>query len=185
MRLFSMLAVGLVAGSMVLSGCNSDPVKSNAETVVVNQTTTLFESHANGRIYSFYDQKTYEDFNALGETPFQLTRIASGPKGETIVYGLTKADKKKGVNTPAVMLMDGKTEVQGEFYGEIRKDGRIYVFNQKADMDFVRSVGEPVYMFTQIGSGPKGETVVYVLNKSNKKKKPDALMAKFAAMQAK
>ena len=38
-------------------------------------------------------------------------------------------------------------------------------------MATVRQFGHPNFFYTEIGSGPKGETVVYVLNKKTKKKK--------------
>ena len=41
----------------------------------------------------------------------------------------------------------------------------------------------PLYLqpfrYTDIGAGAKGETLVYVLNKNNKKQKPDALMTEY------
>ena len=55
----------------------------------------------------------------------------------------------------------------------------IYVFDNADDLTFVRKVGEAPYRFTEIGAGPNGETMVYVLNKSNKKQKPVALIEVF------
>lgn len=194
MRLKALFSVFALGSLVALTGCNEQNVKAdvNAQAQTKAQAavaevkapviTEMFEVHHHGRIYSFYDMKTYQSFIEVGETPYQFTRIGAGPKGETVVFGLTKDDKKKGENTPAVQLMDGKTQVEGEFYGEMMRHGRLYVFNQKADMDAVRQIGEPSYMFTQIGAGPKGETVVFVLNKDNKKKQPVELMAKFKAM---
>lgn len=155
-----------------------------AEPVVV-PTTEIFDVVHDGRYYSFYDYATYQSFLNVGETAYRLTRIGGGPNGQTLVFGLAKADKKKGAKTPAAMLWDGKMEVEGDFYGELRKHGRIYVFSSKKDMDAVRQVGEPSYMYTQIGAGANGETLVFVLNKDNKKKKPTALMAKYKAVNAK
>jgi len=183
MRLFSLFAAAAVSATL-LTGCNATETKtaevSSAPTKVAQAASaiTIFESHDHGRIHQFYDQKTFDSYKSVGETAYRLTRIGAGPNGETLVFGLPKADKKKGANTPAAMLWDGKSEV-GTFYGEMHKNNRIYVFSEKADMDFVRKVGEPSYMYTTIGAGPKGETVVYVLNKKNKKKKPVDLIAKF------
>lgn len=190
MRLLPLFAATVVASSFALTACNSTETKTAevkpAEMSVPATTEqasviTIFESHDEGRINQFYDYKTFASYKAVGETAYRLTRIGAGPNGETVVFGLPKADKKKGANTPAAMLWDGKSEA-GKFYGEMYKNNRIYVFNDKADMDFVRKVGEPVYMFTEIGAGPKGETVVYVLNKKNKKHKPTDLMAEFKGM---
>ncbi|WP_319557775.1 hypothetical protein [Thiomicrorhabdus sp.] len=161
----------------------TDPAPKQAP--VAEKGTDLFEVHHEGRIYFFYDFPTYQSFLDVGETAFRLTRIAAGPKGETVVFGLTKEDKKKGAETPAALIIDGKAEAKTPFYGEIMKHGRIYVFDSKKDMDFVREVGEPSYMYTEIGSGPNGETVVYVLNKNNKKKKPVALIESFEKLHPK
>ncbi len=142
----------------------------------------IYEVHHDGRIHVFYDHKLYSDFLELGESPFRLTRIGAGPNGETLVFGLTGADKKKPDGVNAIKLYDGKMNAPDNFYAEMRKDNRIYIFSQFEDMKPVRDFGAPNYMFTEIGAGPKGETVVYVLNKSNKKKRPDALIAKHQSM---
>lgn len=185
MRLISLFAAGLVAASFTLTGCESNASKPNASKpaqaeAAKGMSVEIFEVHHDGRINVFYDMKTYEEFKQLGETSYRLTRIGAGPNGETVVFGLPKKDKKKGAETTAAMLWDGKLEYSS-FYGEMDKHGRIYVFSDKAEMDHVRALGHPSYMYTQIGAGPKGETVVYVLNKSNKKKKPVDLIAKFEA----
>ncbi len=139
-----------------------------------------------GRIYIFDDYKTYQSFNEVGETAYRLTRIGAGPKGETIVFGLTKKDKKMRSGLGSVALYEGTAEgIKEGFYGEVVEDGRIHVFSEWADLKSFLQVGEAPYRFTQIGSGPKGETVVYVLNKKNKKKKPVALMAEFNKKHAK
>ncbi|BBP45072.1 hypothetical protein THMIRHAS_04450 [Thiosulfatimonas sediminis] len=205
---FSKAVLGSAMAAALLAGCQSlevyDPdskkavVNVNLQPAVFDpdskapltdaakpKVAQLFEVHHDGRIYSFYDFAEYQSFLAVGETPFQLTRIGAGPKGETMVFGLTKDDKKKGEKTPAVMLMDGKADVAGEFYGEIKRHGRIYVFDNKADMDGVRQLGEAVFMYTEIGGGINGETVVYVLNKGNNKVKPVKLMEKYHAINAK
>lgn len=190
MRLFSLFSAAMITAALVLTGCESTSVKTESTAATPKSTTetsnsansiTWLESHDHGRIHVFYDRKTFDSYKSVGETAYRLTRIGAGPNGETVVFGLPKEDKKKGGNTAAAMLWDGKTEVSS-FYGELSKHGRIYVFSEKADMDFVRKIGEPSYMYTEIGSGPKGETVVYVLNKNNKKKKPVALIAKFKSM---
>lgn len=172
--------LGLLA-SLVLSGCNQ--VKSDAgdasNKTTVNTVAEIYEVHEDGRINVFYDRKTYQEFLQLGETSYRLTRIGTGPNGETMVFGLTKADKKKGANTPAVRLYENKVAAADNFYAETQRHGRIYVFSTFDDMATVRQFGHPNFFYTEIGSGPKGETVVYVLNKTTKKKKPVELMTAF------
>ena len=191
MRFSTMMLGSALTTALFLTGCEATPTTESkakaqavapAEVAKSAQVVEIFEVHHDGRINQFYDMATYRSFLDVGETAYRLTRIGGGPKGETMVFGLTKDDKKKGENTPAAMLWDGKMQVEGEFYGEMHKHGRIYVFNTMADMKHVRELGHPNYMYTEIGMGPKGETVVFVLNKENKKKKPVAQIAKYKAM---
>ncbi len=140
-------------------------------------TDDYYQVYKEGRIYVFDDFKTYDDFLKLGETTFRLTRIGAGPHGETVVFGLRKKDKKMRSGIGAVDLYDGKAEaIKDGFYGEVVKDGRIYIFDHWEDMKSFLQVGEAPYRYTQIGAGPHGETLVFVLNKHNKKKKPVALI---------
>jgi len=164
---FFLLLVGTLAACASTDG-NSDSA-DNME---------IYEVHRDGRINVFYNQKLYKEFLALGETPYRLTRIGAGPNGETLVFGLTKNDKKMKNPVAAIELYDGKS-TQDSIYGEMVKHNRVYVFSNFKDMNTVRSFGHPNYMYTMIGAGPKGETVVFVLNKKNKKKRPDALIAKY------
>ena len=142
----------------------------------------IYEVHHDGRMHVFYDRNLYENFLQLGETPFRLTRIGAGPNGETIVFGLTKKDKKIPGSVVAIKIYDNKVNAPNNIYAEMRLHGRIYVFSKFEDMKPVRQFGHPTFFYTEIGSGPKGETVVYVLNKANKKKRPDALIAKFKSV---
>lgn len=171
------LTVSLLLFTGLITACNQTK-SSQAETTPV-ETTEIYEVHEDGRIFVFYDRKLYKEFLSVGETAYRLTQIGEGPNGETLVFGLTKKDKKKGANTPAVKLYKNKTSVNGSFYGETRRHGRIYVFNNFDDMTPVRMFGHPNFFFTEIGSGPEGETVVYVLNRKTKKKKPVSLINTF------
>jgi len=173
-QFFSILLLAVV----MLSACN--PVRDTAAvSEPVETVSEIYEVHEDGRIYAFYDKETFKQFMQVGETAYRLTRIGTGPNGETMVFGLTKKDKKKGVNTPAVKLYENKIKPSKDFYAETIRHGRIYVFSTFADMQTVRQFGHPNFFYTEIGSGPKGETVVYVLNKKTKKKKPTALIAEF------
>jgi hypothetical protein len=147
-----------------------------------SQAMEIYEVHHDGRINVFYDRKLYKGFLKMGETPYRLTRIGAGPKGETLVFGLTKHDKKLKHNIPAIDLYDGKIKASDNFYAEMVAHNRIFVFDNYQDMQTVRQFGHPNYMYTQIGAGPNGETVVFVLNKHNKKKRPDNLIKKFNSM---
>jgi hypothetical protein len=167
----------------VMAGCATTEEtgagsKNTAKQPMGRADLAIYEVHHDGRIHIFYDKKVFKEFMSLGETSFRLTRIGAGPHGETMVFGLTKKDKKMKKSVAAIDLYDGKIKAD-YFYAEMHKHGRIYVFNHFEDMQTVRDFGHPNYMYTQIGAGPKGETLVFVLNKKNKKKQPLSLIADF------
>jgi hypothetical protein len=179
--------IGITVSAAGLVGCAGGvQVKDDGDSAKASTTSRSEKNNEfyqvyseDGRIYMFDDQKTYLEYLSVGETSFRLTRIGAGPNGETVVFGLTKANKKKRSGIPVVDMHEGRLAGGQPFYGEIVKHGRYFVFSSWDDMQQVRSVGEPTFMYTDIGAGPGGNTVVYVLNKSNKKKKPEDLIATF------
>lgn len=186
MKLISM--VTSVLALMLLTACGTDAVKKEiieptAEMAAMNN-NDLYEVHHEGRIYIFDDRGVYEDYLNVGETSYRKVRIGEGPKGETIVFGLTNEDKKKASGIASVDMYDGTLKGADVFYGEMRLEGRIYVFGSLEEMNSARVVGEVPLRYTDIGSGPKGETVVYALNGSNKKVKPEAMIALFHEMNS-
>ena len=172
------VAILALVAALSMTACTQTK-QSSSIAPALETVAEIYEIHEDGRIYAFYDRKLYREFLNVGETAYRLTRIGAGPNGETMVFGLTKKDKKKGINTPAVKLYESKAMPADKFYAETVRHGRIYVFSDFADMQTVRQFGHPNFFYTEIGSGPKGETVVYVLNKKTKKHKPDELIAAF------
>ena len=169
----------LVAIAALFTGCASTETKTSESAPALNN-NEYYEVHHDGRINIFYDAGVYKEFLQLGETSYRKTYIGAGPNGETIVYGLTKADKKMKTPIPSIEMVEGRMEGAPEgFYAEIRSEGRIYVFDDWNEVKGFRQVGEAPYRFTQIGAGPEGETVVFVLTKEKKKKQPTDLMKKF------
>jgi len=180
-----LLVSALIATAMTsLYGCQSNQAKQQeAEAAVAVNNDDLYEVQHDGRYYVFDDYATYQSFLTVGETSYRKVYIGGGPNSETLVFGLTGKDKKKSSGIASIDMFQGKLEAGEDFYGELRaEDGRLYVFSTLKDMEDMRVVGEAPYRFTQIGAGPQGQTVVFVLNKSNKKKQPVALMAKFKEM---
>jgi hypothetical protein len=179
----------LIAGAMVtaamlsLYGCESAATKEEAKPVAqapVLNNQDLYEVVHEGRYYVFDDFKTYQEFLQVGETAYRKVMIGAGPHGETLVYGLTGADKKKLSGIASVEMFNGRMEAAEPFYGEMRsEDGRLYVFSSLKDMEEVRMMGEAPLRFTQIGAGPQGQTVVFVLNAKTKKHEPVELVARF------
>ena len=186
---FLPVASSLVALTL-LTACGTETVKKQdvaaaAEEVkaaVELNNQDLYEVHHEGRIYVFDDHATYQEFLEVGETSFRKVFIGEGPKGETIVFGLTNEDKKKTSGIASMDMYHGKLAGADVFYGEMRVEGRIYVFSSLEEMTTARTVGEVPLRYTDIGSGPNGETVVYALNGDNKKVKPVAMIAAFRQM---
>ena len=183
--------------SFLVSGCSSwgveeekpakETVSESAKKVEAESLNVddYYEVEHEGRLYVFDDAKGYLSFLSTHDAPYRLTRIGSGPNGETVVFALRKEDKKKQSGIAGVMMYEGKLDgAEQGFYAEIQREGRIYVFNEWKDVQDFRSVGEAPYRYTDIGAGPNGVTVVYVLNKSNKKVRPDSLIGQFRALHS-
>jgi len=137
--------------------------------------------HENGRIYPIADAKNYLAFLDVDELIYTRTRVGAGPEGETIVFGIQKKEADD-LNKPSLaeQLYDGKMEVTGPFYGEVVRDGRFYVFGEWKDFKDYLDHKEVTFTFTEIGTGPKGETVIYALNKKTKDEgRPVALIEAF------
>ena len=191
MKIYRLLILVLLS-TVMLAGCSSLQEKAQAErqgsevehsitsdATVKQEKLEIYEVHQEGRIYVFYDRDLYIEFLLLGETPFRLTKIGAGPNGETVVFGITKEDKKKASEAISVKVYDGQVAASEDFYAEMIRHGRIYVFSNFEDMQPVRDFGHPNFFYSEIGAGPKGETVIYVLSSENKKKRPDALIAEY------
>ncbi|MCW8886118.1 MAG: hypothetical protein OQK12_12845 [Motiliproteus sp.] len=171
----------IVAGlSLALAACGGNTVKKEQQVEQANiNNDDFYEVHHEGRIYLFDDFATYQSFNEVGETAYRKVYIGEGPKGETLVFGLTKEDKKKTSGIASIDMFNGELAPAESFYAEMRLEGRIYVLDSMKELNSLRQVGEAPYRFTEIGTGPEGETVVYVLRKEVKKQKPVALQAAF------
>ncbi|WP_067096586.1 hypothetical protein [Marinomonas atlantica] len=179
--------VAAIAGSLLLTACAGSNAKSDNDMMATEANLNnqdMYEVHEESRIYVFDDRATYESFLEVGETSYRKVHIGEGPKGETLVFGLTSEDKKKTSGIASIDMYDGELSGAEEFYGEMRMEGRIYVFQSLEEMNQARIVGEVPLRYTDIGAGPEGETVVYALNGSNKKHKPVELMKKFNMMNA-
>ncbi len=180
---------GAAVLTLALSGCQQHytketqtsttaPAENKAAALSAEQPKSLYEAHQDGRIYLFYDHELFMDFMKTGHTAYMFSRIGAGPGGETMVFALTDADKKKRSGITSVELVDGKMMPKA-FYGETLHDGRVYVFTDYELMQSFRRTHEAAYRYTDIGSGYGGKTVVYVLTKEASKEKPTAAIAMF------
>jgi hypothetical protein len=137
-----------------------------------------------GRIHAFGDTKNYLDFLAHGEVTLTRTQIGAGPGGRTVVYGITSDDVKANKPSLGEQVMAGTLPAAPGFYGEAMKAGRYYVFGDLKDMKDFIAFGEVPYSYTDIGAGPKGESLVYVMNKdSYAKGKPQDRAERFKSLR--
>ncbi|MDM7456021.1 MAG: hypothetical protein P3W97_001830 [Tepidimonas sp.] len=137
-----------------------------------------------GRYYAFGTFKLYQDYLAHGEVPLTRTRIGAGPNGRTVVFAITNDDVKRGQASVPEQVFDGKLGAAADFYGEVFKDGRYYVFDELKDLMDFAAFGEVPYSFTDIGAGPNGATVVWVMNKTSYAKgRPAARIERFKRLR--
>lgn len=200
----TMRCAALMAGTaaiLALSGCATDmPQTAQAPAPIQNAQAAPAAVAApaiamakefyvvlpeSGRIHAFGDTKNYFDFLAHAEVALTRTQIGAGPGGKTVVYGITKDDVKKNTPSLAEQIFQDKLAPAADFYGEAFKAGRYYVFGDLKDMKAFTAFGEVPYSFTDIGAGPKGETLVWVMNKdSYKKGRPLAVIERFKQIRA-
>lgn len=138
-----------------------------------------------GRFYAFGDRKVYKEFVAGREPAYVLTRIGGGPQKQTLTFGMTKDESKAKVDELGYMnLYAGQAKPAADFYGEVVKEGRFYVFDDWKDMQGFMQSGEAPYIFTHVGKGPQRATLTVVRNKATVKDsaKADALVAKFRSL---
>jgi hypothetical protein len=191
--LTSVLALGVMSGCATQSNTAKAPESkpaamalaaapaATAQPVTAPTQHYFLVFHENGRIYPIADAKNYLAFLDVDELIYTRTRVGTGPEGETLVFGIQKKEAED-LNKPSVaeQLYDGKMEVAGPFYGEVVKDGRFHVFGTWQDFKDYLVNKEITYTFTEVGSGPKGETVIYALNKTTSKDgRPVALIDAF------
>lgn len=190
--LASVLALGAMSGCATQSNTAKAPESKPAtatlavaapvaQPVAAEKAHYFLAFHENGRIYAFGDTKYYRMFLENDEVPYTRTRIGAGTEGETVVFGIKGSESKDLTKLSAAeMFFDGKMGEVGPFYGEVMRDGRFYVFGEWADFKDYLDHKEVTFTFTEIGTGPKGETVIYALNKKTKGEgRPVALVEAF------
>lgn len=137
-----------------------------------------------GRMYAFGDAKNYFDYMNHGEVTLTRTHIGEGPGGKTLVFGITSADVKANVPSMGERVLSGEVAPAPDFYGEVFKDGRFYLFDDLKHMKEFAAFGEAPYSYTDVGVGPRGETLVCVMSRDGYKRgKPQARVDRFKAIR--
>jgi hypothetical protein len=182
-KLVAVLSALLAFGAM--SGCATSQTTAaapaaKAEAPVLKQTYFMVY-HENGRIYAMTEPKIYLGLMEHDEVPLTRARIGGAPDGGTLVFGITSKDGDH-LDKPTVAedIYDGRAKDFGAFYGEVVRDGRYYVFGEWKDFQDYLTHKEVTFTYTEIGTGPKGETVIYALNTKTKDEgRPMALVEQF------
>lgn len=176
-KIRSRFSITVAVAAVALAGCASGPIAGTRSAV---NNDDYYQVEHDGRLYVFDGRAVFRDFVSHWETPYRKVRIGAGPEGMTLVFGLRGEDKKKSDGIAAIEMHDGRMQgADSGFYAEAWSEGRIYVFDRWEDLASFRTTGEANLRYTDIGAGPDGRTVVYVLNDGNKTVKPVALMETF------
>jgi hypothetical protein len=159
---------------------DTPPAVMKAEALAQKQTYFMVY-HENGRIYAMTEPNIYLGLMEHDEVPLTRARVGGGPDGETVVFGITSKDGDHlDKSTAAEDIFDGRTKDVGAFYGEVVRNGRYHVFGEWKDFQDYLAHKEITFTYTEIGTGPKGETVIYALNKKTKDEgRPVALVEQF------
>jgi hypothetical protein len=160
------------------------PPRPDAPAAAAGTTELYVVLPPTGRVHAFGDLRNYADFLLHGEVALTRTAIGAGPGGKTIVYGITADDVKANRPSLAEQILAPNAPAPAAFYGEVFRDGRFFLFGSLKDLTDFAAFGEVPYSYTDIGAGPQGETLVYVMNKdSYPKGKPTERMARFKALR--
>jgi hypothetical protein len=189
---FVLSALAMVAFSGCATSQNATPAKAEAKPAVAASAPVAAPTqhyflvfHENERIYPIADVKNYLAFMDVDELIYTRTRVGEGPDGATLVFGIEKKESDD-LNKPskAELIYDGKLMPTDPFYAEVVKDGRYHVFGNAQDFKDYLVNKEITYTFTEVGTGPKGETVIYAMNKKTSEEgRPVKLIEAFNALR--
>lgn len=155
-RATKMLTLAVAASAAIWTGC-----KTTGSSEAAGSKVSMSVHEHDGRIFVIGQDASREAFAANHHLPYTLTKIGAGPKGETVICEVDKKDP-----TLATKLWE-QYKAQYLPYAEYAYEGRIYVIGDpETELAFLQNHHLP-YTRTKIGAGPKGETLVFEVNKKN------------------
>ena len=164
----AMLAATLAACAAPMSASKPEPLNNEDWYQVRSETQVIL----------FDDLQVIKDNLASGQAPSMRTLEEKDANGLEVVLALRAEDQGKPLDKIAAYRFFKVAQVPAHpFYGEVRQDGSIFVFKRYGDMQDMIKLGEPIFRYTDIGSGPNGQTVTYGLQKEEGR--PDATIAQF------
>ena len=148
----AMLAATLAACAAPMSASKPEPLNNEDWYQVRSETQVIL----------FDDLQVFKDYLASGQAPSMRTLEDKDANGLEVVLALRAEDQGKPLDKIAAYRFFKVAQVPAHpFYGEVRQDGSIYVFKRYGDMQDMVKLGEPIFRYTDIGSGPNGQTVTY------------------------
>lgn len=139
------------------------------------------EIHRDGRIYVFADADEYARFRWSGRIERAVTAIGAGANGQTVQFALNRDEAREQERRvtwrgAAQEMFDGRLAGDGDgFYGEVHRDGRIYVFANWAELLQFRRSGAVAGAEPLADFGPEQQTVIVA-------GPPDEALARFRAI---
>lgn len=164
----AMLAATLAACAAPMSASKPEPLNNE----------DWYQIRSETQVILFDDLQVFKDYLASGQAPSMRTLEEKDANGLEVVLALRAEDQGKPLDKIAAYRFFKVAQVPAHpFYGEVRQDGSIFVFKRYGDMQDMIKLGEPIFRYTDIGSGPNGQTVTYGLQKEEGR--PEATIAQF------
>lgn len=176
----ALLAAAVAACSMNAPAPAPAPSTAKSAEVALNN-EDWYQVWTESQAVVFDDRAVYLEYVKAGKAPYLKDLGTKDSAGRSQLLGLSAADKGKDVNSlSAKRFLDVNLPPASSFYGEIRQDNKIFIFQRYGDMKDVMSLGSPIFSYMELGGGPNGERLVYALAKEEKK--PEALITKYKSL---
>lgn len=120
-----------------------------------------FEIAHAGRIYLVGSAASYAESKDEPHLPYSHSRVGAGPAGETVIVELDPKDPSLQERLWAEYTR------RHLFYGEVHRDGRIYVVGSERSLGDFQETHHLAYTRSVLGYGPQGATVVFELDPKN------------------
>ncbi|MDP3848168.1 MAG: hypothetical protein Q8R10_17270 [Pseudomonas sp.] len=174
-------SIALLAAAMAVCSLNAAAVDAAKSAELALNNDDWYQVWSENQAVVFDDRAVYLDYLKTGKAPYLKDLGTKDNAGRALVLGLRAEDKGKDLNTlSAKRFLDVSLPPSSSFYGEIREDNKIFIFQRYGDMMDVVKLGEPIFSYIELGGGPNGERLVYALAKEEKK--PETLISKFKSL---
>jgi hypothetical protein len=175
------LSIALLAAAMAVGSLHAVAATAAQSAEMALNNNDWYQVWTENQAVVFDDRAVFTEYLKTGKAPVMKNLGTKDYAGRDIVLGLRAEDKNKDVNTLAAKrFLDVNLPPSSDFYGEIREDNKIFIFQRYGDMIDVMKLGDPIFSYIELGGGPNGERLVYSLAKEEKK--PEKLITKFKSL---